>query len=73
MFCCGGLFGILVYCLCLMDEMLIRFSLVFDRCMTTPSAIEGTPEQRVYPSKFFTLGLCSLVCEEERSIIEAIC
>jgi hypothetical protein len=29
-------FGVLVCCLCSMDEMLIRFSLVFDRWMTTP-------------------------------------
>jgi hypothetical protein len=34
MFCCDGLFGVLVCCLCSMDEMLIRFSLVFDRWMT---------------------------------------
>jgi hypothetical protein len=36
MFCCGGLFGVLVCCHYLMDEMLIHFSLVFDRWMTTP-------------------------------------
>jgi hypothetical protein len=36
MFCCGGLFGVLVCCLCSMDEMLIRFSLIFDRWATTP-------------------------------------
>jgi hypothetical protein len=30
-FCRGGLFGVLVCCLCLMDEMLIRFSRIFDR------------------------------------------
>jgi hypothetical protein len=36
--CCRrGLFGVLVCCLCSMDEMLIRFSLVFDRWMTTPT------------------------------------
>jgi hypothetical protein len=35
-FCCGGLFRVLVCCLYLMDEMLIRFSLVFDRWTTTP-------------------------------------
>jgi hypothetical protein len=35
MFCCRrGLFGVLVCCLCSMDKMLIRFSLVFDRWMT---------------------------------------
>jgi hypothetical protein len=34
-FCCGGLFGVLVCCLCSMNEMLIHFSLVFDRWMTT--------------------------------------
>jgi hypothetical protein len=34
--CCRGLFfGVLVCCLCSMDEMLICFSLVFDRWMTT--------------------------------------
>jgi hypothetical protein len=36
LFCRGGLFGVLVCCLYLMDEMLIHFSLVFDRWMTTP-------------------------------------
>jgi hypothetical protein len=36
MFCRGGLFGVLVCCLYSMDEMLIHFSLVFDRWMTTP-------------------------------------
>jgi hypothetical protein len=36
-FCCRrGLFGVLVCCLCSMDEMLIRFSLIFYRWMTTP-------------------------------------
>jgi hypothetical protein len=35
-FCCHrDLFGVLVCCLCSMDEMLIRFSLVFDRWTTT--------------------------------------
>jgi hypothetical protein len=34
-FCCGGLFGVLVCCLCSMDEILIHFSLVFDRWTTT--------------------------------------
>jgi hypothetical protein len=29
-------FGVLVYCLCSTDEILICFSLVFDRWMTTP-------------------------------------
>jgi hypothetical protein len=33
----GGLFGILVYCLYSMDEILIRFSLIFDRWTTTPT------------------------------------
>jgi hypothetical protein len=37
MFYCGGLFGVLVCCLSSMDEMLIRFSLVFDIWMTTPT------------------------------------
>jgi hypothetical protein len=37
LFCRGGLFGVLVCCLCSMDEMLIRFSLVFDKWMTTPT------------------------------------
>jgi hypothetical protein len=37
------------------------------------NTIEGTIEQRVHPSKFFTLGLSSIVCEEERSILEAVC
>jgi hypothetical protein len=37
MFCCGGLCGVLVCCLSSMDEMLIHFSLVFDRWMTTPT------------------------------------
>jgi hypothetical protein len=38
-FCCRrGYFGVLVCFLCSMDEMLIRFSLVFDRWMTTPMA-----------------------------------
>jgi hypothetical protein len=37
-FCCRrGLFWSLVCCLCSMDEMLIRFFLVFDRWMTTPT------------------------------------
>jgi hypothetical protein len=27
----------------------------------------------LYPSKFFTLGLSSIVCEEERLILEAMC
>jgi hypothetical protein len=36
------------------------------------SAIEGTIGQRVYPSKFFTLGLSNLICEEERSILQAV-
>jgi hypothetical protein len=31
------IFGVLVCCICSMDEMLIRFSLVFDRWMTTPT------------------------------------
>jgi hypothetical protein len=30
-------FGVLVCCLCSMDEMLIRFSLVSDRWMTIPT------------------------------------
>jgi hypothetical protein len=30
-------FGVLVCCLCSMDEMLIHFSLVFDRWTTTPT------------------------------------
>ena len=30
-------FGVLVCCLCSMDEILIRFSLVFDRWMITPT------------------------------------
>jgi hypothetical protein len=42
----AGLLGVLVYCLCSMDEMLIRFSFVFDRWMTTstpPSkSMDGT-------------------------------
>jgi hypothetical protein len=38
MFCCHrGLFGVLVCYLCSMDEMLIHFSLVFHRWMTTPT------------------------------------
>jgi hypothetical protein len=36
-------------------------------------SIEQTIGQRVYPSKFFTLGLCSFVCEKERLIFEAMC
>jgi hypothetical protein len=37
-FCCRrGYFGVLVCCLCSMDEILIRYSLVFDRWMTTPT------------------------------------
>jgi hypothetical protein len=37
-FCCRrGLFGVLVCCLCSIDEMLIHFSLVFDRWMITPT------------------------------------
>jgi hypothetical protein len=36
-FCCRcGLFGVLICCLYSMDEMLIHFSLVFDRWTTTP-------------------------------------
>jgi hypothetical protein len=35
--------------------------------------IEGTAGQRVYLFEFFTLGLSSIVCEEERSIFEAMC
>jgi hypothetical protein len=34
-FCHGGLFGVLICCLCSMDEILICFSLIFDRWMTT--------------------------------------
>jgi hypothetical protein len=36
-FCRGGLLRDLVCCLCSMDEMLIRFSFVFDRWTTTPT------------------------------------
>jgi hypothetical protein len=36
-FCHGGLFRVLVCCLCSMDEMLICCSLVFDRWMITPT------------------------------------
>jgi hypothetical protein len=37
-FCCRrGLFEVLICCLCSMDEILIRFSLVFDRWMSTPT------------------------------------
>jgi hypothetical protein len=32
-----GLLGVLVCCLCSMDEILIHFSFVFDRWMTTPT------------------------------------
>jgi hypothetical protein len=35
MFCRGGLFGVLVCCLWSMDEILIHFSFIFDRWMTT--------------------------------------
>jgi hypothetical protein len=37
------------------------------------NTIEGTFGQRVHPFKFFTLGLYNIVCEEERSIPEAVC
>jgi hypothetical protein len=37
------------------------------------SAIEEAIGQSVYPSEFFTLGLSNIVCEEERSVIEAMC
>jgi hypothetical protein len=37
-FCCRrGLFGVLVCCICSMDEILIHFSLIFDRWTTTPT------------------------------------
>jgi hypothetical protein len=35
--------------------------------------IEGIAGQSIYPSEFSTLGLSSIVCEEERSILEAMC
>jgi hypothetical protein len=39
-FCCRhGLFWSFVCCLCSMDGMLIRFSIVFDRWMTTPTPL----------------------------------
>jgi hypothetical protein len=40
-----------------------------------PEDLSGMPPnvgQRVYPSEFFTLGLSSIVCEEERSIFEVV-
>jgi hypothetical protein len=36
-YCRRGSFGVLVCCLCSMDEILIHFSLVFDRWTTTPT------------------------------------
>jgi hypothetical protein len=27
----------------------------------------------VHPSEFFTLGLSSIICEQERSILEVMC
>jgi hypothetical protein len=35
--------------------------------------IEGIIGQRVYLSEFFPLGLSSIVHEEERPVIEAMC
>jgi hypothetical protein len=37
------------------------------------NTIERTFGQRVHPSKFFMLGLSDIVCEEERSIPQAVC
>jgi hypothetical protein len=56
-------FGVLVCCLCSIDEILIRFSLIFDRWMTTPTPplepIDGSVAMGCT-----TLGfpLCSRTC-----------
>jgi hypothetical protein len=36
-------------------------------------AVEQTIGQGFHMSKFFTLGLSCIICQEERSIIEVIC
>jgi hypothetical protein len=60
---CGGSFGVLVCCLYLMDEMLIHFSLVFDRWTTTPMPLsEPTDGTVVTGCTALAFPPCSGMC-----------
>jgi hypothetical protein len=63
LFCCGGLFGVLVCCIYLMDEMLIHFSHVFDRWTTTPTPpLEPMDGSVVTGCTTLTFPPCSGTC-----------